>query len=60
VSDNSARAGDAVSDAVRPGDGATPEAPPPLLSRWRNLYALLLVELCALVALFYALTRWAS
>ncbi len=49
-----------MSDPARPGDGAAPEAPPPLLSRWRNLYALLLAELGVLVALFYALTRWAA
>ena len=34
--------------------------PPPLLGVWRNLYALVLAELAVLVALFYALTRWAS
>lgn len=37
-----------------------PDAPPPLLSSWRNLYVLLVVELAGLVLLFYALTRWAS
>ena len=37
-----------------------PEDPPPILTRWRNVYALVLVELAALVALFYVLTRWAS
>lgn len=36
------------------------DAPPPLLSSWRNLYLLLLVELAVLVGLFYALTRWAA
>jgi hypothetical protein len=36
------------------------EQPPPILSRWRNVYALVLVELAVVVALFYALTRWAS
>ena len=36
-----------------------PEARPPLGS-WRNLYALVLFELALLVALFYALTRWAA
>lgn len=36
------------------------EQPPPFLSRWRNVYVLVLVELAVLVALFYALTRWAS
>ncbi len=37
-----------------------PDAPPPLLGSWRNLYVLVLVELAALVALFAVLTRWAS
>lgn len=37
-----------------------PEAPPPLLGRWRNLYLLVLAELAVLVLLFYALTWWAS
>jgi hypothetical protein len=37
-----------------------PEAPPPILGRWRNLYLLVLGELAALVGLFYALARWAS
>lgn len=36
------------------------EQPPPFLSRWRNVYAFVLVELAVVVALFYALTRWAS
>ncbi|HYC00896.1 MAG TPA: hypothetical protein VEC57_17315 [Candidatus Limnocylindrales bacterium] len=36
------------------------EAPPPLLRTWRNLYLLVLGELLALVAIFWALTRWAS
>jgi len=43
---------------VSPGD--EPEAPPPILTRWRNVYAVVLIELGVLVALFYALTRWAS
>lgn len=39
----------------------SPEAaPPPFLSRWRNVYLLLLAELLVLVALFYALGRWSS
>ena len=37
-----------------------PEARPPFLSRWRNVYLLVLVELAALIAAFWALTRWAS
>ena len=39
---------------------AAPEAPPPLLRSWRNLYLLVLAELGILVLLFYALTWWAS
>lgn len=34
--------------------------PPPLLGTWGKVYALVLAELAVLVALFYALTRWAS
>jgi hypothetical protein len=34
--------------------------PPPLLSSWRNVYALVVTVLAVLIALFYALTRWAS
>ncbi len=37
-----------------------PEEPPPLLGTWRNLYVVLVVELAALVAGFWILTRWAS
>jgi len=37
-----------------------PEAPPPLLGAWSNLYILVLAELGALVLLFSALTWWAS
>jgi hypothetical protein len=33
---------------------------PPFLSRWRNVYLLVLGELVLLVVLFYALSRWAS
>jgi hypothetical protein len=36
------------------------EAPPPFLSRWRNVYVLVIGELFVLVALFYALSRWAA
>jgi len=41
-------------------DERLPESAPPILSSWRNVYLLVIVELGALVALFYALTRWAS
>ena len=34
--------------------------PPPLLGSWRNVYALVVVNLAVLIALFYLLTRWAS
>jgi hypothetical protein len=37
-----------------------PEDPPPFLHSWRNVYALVFVELCLIVALLYALTWWAS
>ena len=36
------------------------EVAPPLLGSWRNVYALVLVVLAVFIALFYALTRWAS
>jgi hypothetical protein len=38
----------------------SPEDPPPLLGRWRNVYLLVALELAALIGLFYAITRWAS
>lgn len=41
-------------------DAPEREDAPPFLSRWRNIYALVLVELGVLVVLFYLLTRWAS
>ena len=34
--------------------------PPPVLRSWRNVYALVVGVLAVLIALFYALTRWAS
>ena len=37
-----------------------PEAPPPILGEWRNVYGVVVGVLLALVALFYAVTRWAS
>ncbi len=37
-----------------------PEDPPPLLGSWKNVYALLVVQLAVVVAILYALTRWAS
>lgn len=37
-----------------------PDDPPPFLRSWRNVYALVFGELCVIVALLYALTRWAS
>ena len=36
------------------------EVAPPVLGSWRNVYALVLVVLAVLIALFYALTLWAS
>jgi hypothetical protein len=39
---------------------AREEDPPPLLGSWRALYALVIGELAALVAVFYAITWWAS
>jgi hypothetical protein len=34
--------------------------PPPLFGSWKNLYLLVLAELALLVALFAAVTAWAS
>ena len=34
--------------------------PPPLLGSWRNVFVLVVAVLAVLIALFYALTRWAS
>jgi hypothetical protein len=36
------------------------DEPPPFLGRWRNVYAVVLIELAVTVLVFYALTRWAS
>ena len=36
------------------------DEPPPMLGSWRNVYLVVLVELALLVALFSALTWWAS
>lgn len=36
------------------------EERPPFLGRWPNVYLLLLVQLCITIAVFYAITRWAS
>ena len=33
------------------------DAPPPVLGSWRRLYAVVLVVLAALIALFYAFTK---
>ena len=33
------------------------EGKPPLVSSWRNLYTLVLVNLAVLIALFYAFTK---
>ena len=41
-------------------EGEDPLDPPPLLRSWRNVYALVGGVLAVLIALFYALTRWAS
>jgi len=36
------------------------DEPPPILGRWRNLYLLVVIELAVIIAVLYALTRWAS
>lgn len=35
----------------------SPDAPPPLLGSWRNLYWAVALSQAALIALFYGLTR---
>ncbi len=40
-------------------DPAAEEAPP-FLGTWRNVYLLLLAQLGVTIAVFYAITRWAS
>lgn len=37
-----------------------PEDPPPILGRWSRVYLVLALQLAAMVAVFYAITRWAS
>lgn len=34
------------------------EEPPPILGSWKRLYALVLFNLAALIALFYLFTKW--
>jgi hypothetical protein len=46
------------SDAPQAPDA--PEDPPPFLKSWRNVYLLLVGELCLTVLVFYLLVRWAS
>ena len=43
-----------------PGGPERDEVAPPLLGSWRAIYALVIGELAALVAVFYAITWWAS
>jgi hypothetical protein len=45
-----------MADRLPPDDH---DEPPPFLGRWRNVYLLVAIELAVLIALFYALTRWA-
>jgi hypothetical protein len=34
--------------------------PPPFLGSWTRVYAAVVLELVVLIAVFYALTRWAA
>ena len=36
------------------------DEPPPFLKTWGRVYSVVLIELALIVAIFYALTRWAS
>ena len=42
------------------GQQGAPDEPPPLLGSWRNVYAVVLLELAVVVVLLYALARWAT
>jgi hypothetical protein len=44
-------------EAVAAGQSHAAEEPPPFGGRWGNLYAAVLVNLAALVILFYLFTR---
>jgi hypothetical protein len=44
----------------RPNGPEPEEQPPPLLGSWRNIYAVLVLELLGTTAVLYALTRWLS
>ena len=54
---------DAGRGVTRPdgeGGGTTPgggDEPPPILGRWSRLYALIVIELAAVIAILYWLTR---
>jgi hypothetical protein len=43
--------------AQRATESSTGEAPPPVGGSWRTLYAVVLLNLAVLVALFYLFTR---
>jgi len=47
-------------NASPPQPESDEEQPPPLLGTWRNIYAVLVIELLTITALLYALTRWLS
>ncbi len=46
--------------AAEPVEPPAADEPPPFLGSWRNVYLLVAGELAAIIALFWALTRWAS
>jgi hypothetical protein len=49
-----------VNEAKAPGtsrEPPVPDPPPPILGRWANLYALVIVVLLAIIALLSWLTR---
>ena len=43
-----------------PDRGADASEPPPVFGSWRRAYAVLLIELALLVAIFRLLRAWAS
>ncbi|MFN7133278.1 MAG: hypothetical protein ACK4N5_14465 [Myxococcales bacterium] len=49
-----------MSAPTEPQRTEAPDAPPPFLGSWRNVYLLVLGELLVTVILFRLLTEWAS
>ena len=48
----------AAPDSGAPRKERADEEPPPILGSWKRLYALVLLNLAALILLFWLFTRW--